>query len=204
MLIARIYFKKYASLENQFLSNLNEKDELKKKRAPVSSEIKREFADYDVHIEKFVLSPDSEFVGKKLKDLPFRAESGANIIKVQRGSHATTIPDSNFQFYPYDNILAVGSTKQLNSLAKLMKDSVVTGSGLEDSEFKVVSTELNKDSYLTGKTLRELNLRDYKCMIVSVLRDNQFITNPKPDLTFKEGDMVWIAGETSSCKWLES
>ncbi len=35
-------------------------------------------------------------------------------------------------------------------------------------------------------------------MIVSVLHDNHFITNPEPDMVFHEGDTVWIAGEIAN------
>ena len=61
---------------------------------------------------------------------------------------------------------------------------------------------LHEDSYLTGKTLRNTNMRDYHCMVISVLHGTEFHTNPKPDYEFAAGDVVWIAGETSSCAWL--
>ncbi|MCQ2116101.1 MAG: cation:proton antiporter [Bacteroidales bacterium] len=57
---------------------------------------------------------------------------------------------------------------------------------------------LGKDSFLTGRTLREVDMRKYGCMLVSTQRGDEFITNPKPDRRFKEGDVVWIAGEKSS------
>ena len=69
-------------------------------------------------------------------------------------------------------------------------------------EFEVQSFTLADDSYLTGQTLRSTNMRDYRCMVISVLHGSQFITNPRPDYKFESGDVVWIAGETSSCRWL--
>ena len=39
-------------------------------------------------------------------------------------------------------------------------------------------------------------------MVISVLHNGEFITNPKPDYKFGTGDVVWIAGETSSLAWL--
>jgi K+/H+ antiporter YhaU regulatory subunit KhtT len=71
-----------------------------------------------------------------------------------------------------------------------------------DPEFEVRSITLAEDSYLTGQTLRATNLRDYRCMVISVLHAGEFITNPKPDYKFGVGDVVWIAGETSSLAWL--
>ena len=65
------------------------------------------------------------------------------------------------------------------------------------------SIVLNEGSYLTGKTLRTAHLRDYHCMVISLLRGNDFITNPQPDEKFLPGDTVWIAGESKSVDWIK-
>ena len=44
-------------------------------------------------------------------------------------------------------------------------------------------------------------MRDSGCMVISVLRENEFIANPKADLRFQAGDTVWIAGEKGSCEF---
>ena len=84
----------------------------------------------------------------------------------------------------------------------LISPSVSASASAPDTEFEVVPVTLDEDSYLTGKTLRSTNMRDYHCMVISVLSENGFHTNPRPDYEFKSGDVVWIAGETSSCEWL--
>ncbi|MBQ1751299.1 MAG: TrkA C-terminal domain-containing protein [Bacteroidales bacterium] len=63
---------------------------------------------------------------------------------------------------------------------------------------------LEANSYLTGSTLRDVSLRDYGCMVVSVLRGDEIITNPRPDFHFAEGDTVWIAGDISSLDWISN
>jgi K+/H+ antiporter YhaU regulatory subunit KhtT len=47
-------------------------------------------------------------------------------------------------------------------------------------------------------------MREYPCMVISVLHDGKFITNPGPDYVFQEGDSVWVAGEISSCEWIDN
>ena len=42
-------------------------------------------------------------------------------------------------------------------------------------------------------------MRQKGCMVLSVLRDNEFITNPRADFHFQAGDSVWIAGDRESC-----
>ena len=203
ILTARRTMHRYSFLEARFLSNLNEKDEAEKRRRPVTTSVRKKMAGHDVHLELLEVSPDSVFIGKPLKEIPFRAETGANIIKIQRGSHSINIPSGDEQIFPHDNLLAVGTTRQINQLRTMLEASASPADTQEaDPEFEVMSVTLTEETYLTGLTLRGTNLRDYRCMVISVLHQGEFITNPKPDYKFEPGDVVWIAGETSSLEWL--
>ncbi len=203
ILTARRTMHRYSFLEARFLSNLNEKEEAEKRRRPVTTSVRKKMAGYDVHLELLEVSPDSVFAGKPLKEVPFRAETGANIIKIQRGSRSINIPSGDEQIFPHDSLLAVGTTQQISQLRTMLEASAISADTQEaDPEFEVMSVTLTEESYLTGQTLRGTNLRDYRCMVISVLHDGEFITNPKPDYKFGTGDVVWIAGETSSLAWL--
>ena len=104
--------------------------------------------------------------------------------------------------YPHDQLLAVGTTEQIGRLRTMLAEAALGPEAPQDAEFEVIPITLEEDSYLTGKTLRGTNMRDYRCMVISVLTGGEFHTNPKPDYVFRPGDVVWIAGETSSCEWL--
>ena len=202
ILTARRTMHRYSALEQRFLSNLNEKEEIERKRRPVTTSVQDKMAGYDVHLELLEVSPDCVFVGKPLREIPFRAESGANLIKIQRGSQSITIPSGEVCIYPHDRLLAVGTTEQISRLRTMLAESVAAPTGTQDSEFEVIPITLDEGSYLTGKTLRGTGMRDYRCMVISVLNETGFHTNPRPDYEFKTGDVVWIAGETRSCEWL--
>ncbi|NLZ19797.1 MAG: sodium:proton antiporter [Bacteroidales bacterium] len=203
VLTARRTMHRYSFLEARFLSNLNEKEEAEKRRRPVTTSVRQKMAGYDVHLELLEVSPDSAFAGKPLQEIPFRAETGANIIKIQRGARSINIPSGDEKVFPYDKLLAVGTTRQIKQLnAMLEASATLPGAREADPEFEVKSITLTEDSYLTGQTLRAARLRDYRCMVISVLHEGEFITNPKPDYRFGVGDVVWIAGETSSLAWL--
>jgi len=201
--VARRSVRKYNIVENRFMANLNAKEEIEKRRTPVASSIRQKMAGYDVHIGAVNVDPDSVLIGKKLRDVPFRSDTGANIIKIQRGTRNITIPSGEEFIFPGDRLIAVGTSEQLEKLRLMVESSVekapAEGAG---AEFEVVPVTLGPDSYLTGKTLREIGMRDYRCMVVSVLRGEDILTNPKPDFRFAEGDVVWIAGETASCSWI--
>ena len=101
-------------------------------------------------------------------------------------------------------MLAVGTSEQLDRLKEIISSSVPqTLDSNSGEDFKVESFTLDDESYFTGKSLRECSLSDFQCMMISVARDGEFITNPKADFRFKNGDTVWIAGNTSSCEWLK-
>ena len=198
VIASRSTIHRYSALEHRFLSNLNEKEEAERKRHPITNSVRNKMAGYDVHLELLELSPDSIFVGKQLKDIPFRAETGANLIKIQRGTQSITIPSGEMRIFPYDKLLAVGTSAQIDALRAMLSQSDAQPSPLAEQEFEVAPVTLDEDSFLTGKVLREVNMRHYRCMVISVLHEGEFITNPKPDYRFGAGDIVWIAGETSA------
>jgi CPA2 family monovalent cation:H+ antiporter-2 len=202
IIVARRTMHRYSALEQRFLSNLNEKEEAERRRRPVTTSVRNKMAGYDVHLELLEVSPDSAFAGKALREIPFRAETGANIIKIQRGTQSINIPSGEELVFPYDSLLAVGTTEQIERLREMLEAYVLLSSQGTGQEFEVTSFTLTDNSYLTGQTLRGTNMRDYRCMVISVLHGSQFITNPRPDYKFETGDVVWIAGETSSCRWL--
>lgn len=194
---ARFSVKKFTSLEQHFLSNLNEKEELARLRAPVSSSVREKMAGYDVHSEVFIVSPDYTDVGSRLRDLPFRKLTGVNILKISRGSRSITVPSGDERIFPYDRILAVGTSEQLAKFSELLESELRTVQE-ESLDFDVEAVTLNSESYLCGKTLAEADMRRSGCVVISVLHGDDFITNPQPDLRFAEGDVVWLAGERAS------
>lgn len=195
---ARSTMHRYSALEQRFLSNLNEKEEAERKRHPITNSVRNKMVGYDVHLELLDVSPDSVFVGKQLKEIPFRAETGANLIKIQRGTQSITIPSGDIRIFPYDKLLAVGTTTQIDALRAMLSKSDAQPTPLKEQEFEVAPITLDEDSFMNGKLLREINMRQYRCMVISVLHNGEFITNPKPDYRFGVGDIVWIAGETSA------
>ena len=203
LVITRNFLRRYQSLETRFLHNLNEKEETVRKQRPVTASVKQSLGSYDVHIEEMVISPESSWVGQKLKNLPLRENSGANIIKIARGTKRYTIPDGDTVVYPGDKLYAVGTGEQLEAMRAMLQSSNVEYVCEGDDYFKVEPVTLTGDSYMTGQSLRGLNLRSYGCMIISMLRDGQFVTNPKPDTVFHAGDTVWLAGDVDSLTWLE-
>ena len=191
-----------SGLEKRFLENLNAKEEQEKKERPVASSVKEKMSRYDIRTETVEISPDFTYIGKTLKEMPFRKSSGVNIIKIQRGSRSIEIPSGEEPVFPYDKLVAVGTPAQLEAFESILHENVrqyVEGS--DGSGFDVVKIVLKEDSFLTGKTLREADMRKGGCTVISILHNDKIIANPGADFRLSEGDTIWIAGNEKSCQW---
>jgi CPA2 family monovalent cation:H+ antiporter-2 len=204
--VGRRSISKFTIVEDRFMANLNEKEQHQRKMAPVTSSVSDKMSRYNVKTDMLTISPDSLYAGKPLMELPFRHKSGVNIVKIVRGSRTIMIPTGSEMVFPYDKLLAVGTKEQLAEFRKDMAEEVyvpdkTAADVLAPREFQLESITLKDDSWLTGKTLRETDMRSYGCMVISVVSDGQVTTNPTPDYRFKSGDLVWLAGEKSACEW---
>lgn len=117
-----------------------------------------------------------------------------------RGDKCIRIPHGDEVVYPNDRLLFVGSSRQLEAVRAIIQQYTP---GYEDQpldEFIVRMVKVEEDSILANHTLRQADLRKYGCMVVSILRGGNHITNPTADDSILPGDLVWIAGEKKSCQ----
>ncbi len=210
VLVAGVYFffharnsmLKFDRFEQTFLSNYNELEISERKNRPVASSVNQKLSSYNVFTELVTVSADSSWIGYQLKEIPLREQTGANIIKLTRGSNSMIIPSGEIVIYPGDSLLAVGNRDQLTALKDMLAGSTFSESTSCPEPFGIESVALEGSSFLTGKSLRSLSLRKYKCMIICVIRGAECITNPDPDFCFREGDTVWVAGDLSLLGWI--
>ena len=193
-LVSTLFFRDNSLIVKKFISNLNAKEEEKRKKAPVSTTFNDSMQGYDVHIELIIMPQNSTYIGHRLRTVPIRRESGASIIKITRGEESIVIPSGEVRLYPFDRILAVGTSEQIDKLKALFASSIAVVPE-DDNKFQVKPVLLTASSFLVGKSLAESSLSHYQCLVVSVIHDNSFLANPPADFIFEAGDTVWIAGD---------
>lgn len=198
---ARRSLGRLPKLEKRFIENLNEKEASERRMKPVASSVQDKLSGYDVHLDSVVIAPESSFAGMKLRDMPFRSIAGVNIVKIERGSLNIFVPSGDEHVFPSDRLVAVGTTEQLAAFRSVFEGEKKRSGKESSRKFSLEPYTLGSSSYLTGKTLRSVAMRAYGCTVISVLRGEEFITNPKPDFRLQEGDVVWIAGDKASCEW---
>lgn len=76
--------------------------------------------DNSFSLEKILLSENSKWVGKSLKELDLRNKAGVTILVVIRNHHPNPNPDSNFLLEGGDEIIFMGENKNLKLLESLI------------------------------------------------------------------------------------
>ena len=76
-------------------------------------------------------------------------------------------------------------------------------SPLPDPDLKLHSFTLGPGSPILGRMLKESGLRNHGLILISVRRNDSYISNPSPDYVFEEGDTIWVTGSTEALEWLK-
>ncbi len=195
IIISRSDIVRFEKMENLFLSNLNEKDNLERKKRPITTSLKDKMPDYNINIDKIVVSPNAPFIGQSLMEIPFHQEFGVNIVKIIRGNKIITLPSSQERIYPSDILYAIGTEEQMTRFVDSM--DYYNGEELPEDELDVVVTSilLSEKSQLANRKIAQSEVRNYGCMIIGVERGEDSIMNPPADLTMLPDDIIWLVGD---------
>lgn len=195
IIISRSDIVRFEKMENLFLSNLNEKDNLERKKRPITTSLKDKMPGYNINIDKIVVSPNAPFIGQSLMEIPFHQEFGVNIVKIIRGNKIITLPSSQERIYPSDILYAIGTEEQMTRFVDSM--DYYTGEELPEDDLDVVVTSilLSEKSQLANRKIAQSEVRNYGCMIIGVERGEDSVMNPPADLTMLPDDIIWLVGD---------
>ena len=200
-LIARKSLHSFKGIEERFMSNLNAKEEIQHHIAPILTGINSKMCGHDVAAEPVEVSPACELVGMTLREAPLRQRYGINVAKIVRGGRRILIPSPDEKIYPYDELLAVGTRKEVSRFMEDMRLGALDKAFPEENDDVAVEPySIKAGSYLDGKFLRETDLRQRNCMVIGVVRGEESVMNPKADFRFTAGDIVWLAGSRADCE----
>ncbi|NEM98431.1 cation:proton antiporter [Pontibacter burrus] len=205
MVILLVIFSKrirqfYITIEDRFIDNLNEREIEEARR------MHRNIAPWDAHLTSFDIKPTSSVIGQTLVQLQIREKFGVNIAVIERGDLTIMPPSQNDSLYPRDRIYVFGTDEQIEQFRQYLdSQSVLT----EVDETRKEDVRLQKfivsaSSRLLHRTIRESGIRENtKGLIVGIERGQSRILNPSSNLTFEQGDILWIVGSPTRIKSLE-
>ena len=187
-------FKAHQIIEDRFLTNLYQKEEHERQKRPLCTSINAQLSDRNIHLAEVIVSPDSPFVGKNLKELDLRNKYNVNIAKIIRGHKEIYFPHGNDYIYPSDQLLAIGTDEHIISFTKIMEIQDTEELQTAKPDIKLASFLVKEDSPILGKNLAQCGFRELGCLIIEVDRGKDSLVNPDMSFIFAEGDLVWIAG----------
>ncbi|MDD2799770.1 MAG: cation:proton antiporter [Bacteroidales bacterium] len=175
-------------LEKTLIRNLNAREDA---RAPKINNLI-----HDVHIADFVVSPDSELIGRYLYKADFRNQYGVSIVSIHRGNRYINIPGPRDQLMPFDKIRVVGNDEQIKKFGPLIESvNAVKPSANESSGVIMRSLTIDEHSFYVGKTLKESDLQGAQCLIITIERRNRTFVTPTAEVILQPGDLVSLVGQ---------
>lgn len=198
---AKNFTKIYLWLEKRFLSNLNEKDLVERKRNNIP-----QLAPWDAHLSRIEVSPDSDLVARRLFEIGVREKFGVTIAMIERGNRQILAPRRDEFVMAYDRLIVIGTDEQLMKFAFVAEarsmdgdeklrgeaESIVAGA----MKYELRSVSLGSHHRWIGRSIRDSGIREASDgLVVGLERSGQRILNPDASMTLEVGDHVWIVGD---------
>ncbi len=184
----------YMRLERRFFNNLNQRE------IATAEKNRTELAPWNAHMVPLTVPPDAPCVGKTLQELLWRESIGINIVMIKRGDYHIAAPTKADVIYPRDELLILGTDRQIQRLRVLMRPEVDSAPG-EVTDVELYEHTISEGSVLVNKTIRETGLRERaNALVVGVERNNERLLNPESNFVLAANDTLFIVGNRRKLK----
>lgn len=190
--------KFYDRIERRFMENLN-------KRQKQASFVIPEVLQQNFHLEKAIVSPLSQVVGKQLKDTVFRSKYKVSVVCIERGNKCYDLPDKDITFYPFDKVTLVGSDDNINMVKPILEveDSELIRER-KDHNMSLHSVKISEKSPICHVSLLNSMFKDkYDAMVIAIQRGNEFVLSPSAATVFNNEDIVWFVSSHESATMIK-
>ena len=192
----------YQRIEVRFLRNLNSREtaayntlsaNVHRKRADIESKL----SPWDAHIIQLEVSPDADYIGRRLFELEWREKYGINIVYIKRGERLIQTPDRNAILLPFDQVGIIATDEQFQTFKPVFESQVNPKIFIEDvNDITLQKIVVNEHTRLKGLSIRDSGLREHTDgLVIGIERNNERILNPESTTTFEWGDNIWIVGK---------
>lgn len=179
----------YKRLKWRFLHNLDDRSRGVKESQPYSG-----LAPWDANLSEFVMSADSDFVGKTLKVAALREKFGVMVALIERGHKKIIAPSKDEVLMPQDRLFLIGTDDELETVKEIIEKQNPYPDG--NDNYGLQSFVISDKSKFKGKSIRECGVRDsIKGLVVGLERNAERILNPDSNLKLREGDVIWVVGD---------
>jgi Trk K+ transport system NAD-binding subunit len=151
------------------------------------------------------IQSDASVAGKKIKDIPLRSETGVSILAVSRAGRVYDDLHPDYQLYPGDRLIIMGSVEELRQAETLLRQLQRSDSAEEDSgHFVVAEICIAEHSGLVGQTLAEARFRQrHGVTVAGIRRDENQMMMPTPMERLSVNDCLIVIGNPEAVDGLK-
>jgi Kef-type K+ transport system membrane component KefB/Trk K+ transport system NAD-binding subunit len=161
--------------------------------------------DWAIALQEVRLQSGSHFAGKTVKEIPLRATTGVLILAVSRAGRVHYDPGPDFQIFPGDRLILVGTPEELRKAEKFLGLIQDAESPEGKDSFKIYEISISEDWQEAGNTIAELQIRQrYGISIVGIRRGEHQITAPGPHEKLSGGDLLIVIGMAGAIERLQN
>jgi CPA2 family monovalent cation:H+ antiporter-2 len=214
-LFSRNIQKLYKRIEDQFVKNLNSRENAESEKNKPLSNV-RETLDlstsglstWDAYLADLAVPHDAGYAGTKIKDLQWRERYGINIVFIKRDEDDKIIysPGPNVCILANDHLGVFSSESNIETFKPVLNAASPANVYQDiDAEDIVVDRIVIDEAHpLNGAAIKNSGIREnYNAIVVGIERGEEKILTPKSGEIFRINDIVWLVGERKKLKKLK-
>ena len=201
---------RYLEVEARFLANFNER-KLADRFGGGEGEEVHHWLTEQLTVATLVCPVPWTEDGKSLMELDWGNLYRIKVIQVLRGRDRKNIPEGAFRVHAGDKLVVMGDRRQVvnfcliqapSGLQPAEGDFLTLKAYIEDQEgvpearqLLCCGVSLEKEMPQEGKAIRTSGIKeDWSAFLIGLERDRLPISDPDPNLTLRDGDLLWVMG----------
>ncbi|MDR3329470.1 MAG: cation:proton antiporter [Prevotellaceae bacterium] len=198
LLLIEVHGSRPQKMMNIFLKNFNAKEHLEENSKAVNQQVTKDLLSQNVHVVEVEVLHNAPIVGQTLAELNFKQSTGVTVICIIRGAQRINVPKGSERIFPFDKIAVAGSDEEIQKFMHLTQEKILAHAPHESfNPIMISQLVIEKKSPVVGSSIKELKFREKTgCLIISIGRGSQMITEFSASFVLQEGDVLWLAGES--------
>lgn len=203
--------KIHQRIEQQFISNLNEREKLEYIKNKGSIELQQKnkeaskyFQEWNAYVTELQASDTISFAGMSLYELNWKEKFGVNIVYIRRNDKTTHLPNGKQRILPHDKVGVLGTDEQIAQLKLVFDQKDMTEENEEEidiDDIQLTKIQVTEANPYCNKTIKSSGIgKDLQSHVVGIERNGNRILNPGSSEAILADDIVWLVGNTNKIK----
>ena len=200
----------YLEVEARFLANLNER-KLAERFGGEGQDVHHWLTE-QLTVAVLVCPPDWADEGMSLMQLDWGKLHHVKIIQILRGRERKNIPEGKVRLKSGDRLVVMGNRRQVENFILLesqnglqpaegtvfrtLKEYIEDQEGVPEArQLLCCGVSLERDMAQNGRSIRDSGIKeDWSAFLIGLERNLLPIPDPDPNLTLRDGDILWVMG----------